>query len=918
MMSNRWVVHKFGGTSVGTAESMKKCVEIIRPFTSTQRVAVVVSAMGGKPKVTDLLLDMVHAAAGGRTQEIVEKMDLIMSKHRTCIAELLYKTPETHATILQQIESDLKDISDLLKAVSLMRMAHDQILELVSGYGEVWSATIMATAMRQEGMPFKFLNAREVLFVDEMTKVYWDESEEKLVKFIEEAEKEFATATNDTVPVPPHLLITGYVASTMDGVATTLKRDGSDYSASIFGRMLKSASITIWTDVSGVFSADPRRVPEAQILPDVSYTEAIELAYFGAKVIHPKTMEPAIQSKIPIYIRNTFFPEHEGTRIYLPNPSEQIKVRERSVCGFTTVDGIALLNIEGTGVLGVPGIAHRLFGALHADNITVMFIAQASSEHSICFATHSVNTSRARVAIENAFFYEIKHGMIGNIRIIEGCSIIAAVGERMHQLPGVSGLFFGALGDASINVLSISQGCDERNISAVVYSCDATRALRAVHASFWLSSLELSIGIVGTGRVGSALLQGLLEHLELLEDRLGIKLKIRGVCNSRKMLLGEDLSDSLKEILSFFNPEATATSRTSSAASLHSDAVRKSESHRSLQELEIAMSETSDDKLDTDLDVFLQHIKGGPTPHTIMVDVSSSYEVGERHPSWLAARSHIVTANKRALSAGLGLYNELNEQVRSSHHTYMSEVTIGASLPIRTTLNDILCSGDAVHAIVGLMSVSLNEVMSGICEEGLTFTDSLMRTYNEGLFEDDTFVDLEGLDVAEKSLILARELGYALEIEDLTTQPLARRREIHSWENITNEFAAEDKDLADKARAAAAKGCTLRYVQRITCDPPAVLGRRSHESKISVTAQLEEVELGSAHAMVKGAVYHFSFHTDRYSQTPLIVQGPLSDPANTASGIVGDILRIARSVGAKDRGPAVLSQKSSTVPAGNK
>jgi predicted amino acid-binding ACT domain protein len=355
--------------------------------------------------------------------------------------------------------------------------------------------------------------------------------------------------------------------------------------------------------------------------------------------------------------------------------SQEVKVRERAVCGFTTVDHISLLNIEGTGMIGVPGIAHRLFGALSTYNISVMFIAQASSEHSICFATHTIYADRACEAIQHAFFYELKQKYISAIRVVNSCSIIAAVGESMCHMPGVAGLFFGALGDASINVLSISQGCDERNLSAVVYTKDATRALRAVHSAFWLSSLELSIGIVGTGRVGSALLQTLLANLTMLESRLGLRVKIRGVANSRKMLLGEDLTGSLREILTYFGPSNASTGGIAAPAppaapagsSVHAHAlaghagtptaarkpraeslsdmaggnagglsssawgsrssggiasrsnsvdVRRSESSRSLQDLETAMSNAGDDKADTDLDVFLQHVKAGPTPHT--------------------------------------------------------------------------------------------------------------------------------------------------------------------------------------------------------------------------------------------------------------------------------------------------------------
>lgn len=300
MSNNSWIVHKFGGTSVGDASCMRKCIEIVRPLCSDQRVAVVVSAMGGKPKVTDLLLDLVHAAANLRLQEIQDKMLLIEQKHDQCVNIVLKDLPLARERILNMIRKDLKDIADLLRAVQLMRIAHDQILELVSGYGEIWSANIMTEAMRMQGLPFIFVNARDVLYVSEEetigTKVLWEESESKLQKFLaakqeeflaSEEGKEFQMKFPDTIL--PHLMITGYIASTRDGVATTLKRDGSDFSASIFGKMLSAKSITIWTDVSGVYSADPRRVPEAQIIPTVSYNEAIELAYFGAKVIHPKT-----------------------------------------------------------------------------------------------------------------------------------------------------------------------------------------------------------------------------------------------------------------------------------------------------------------------------------------------------------------------------------------------------------------------------------------------------------------------------------------------------------------------------------------------------------------------------------------------------------------------------------------------------
>lgn len=859
--------------------------------------------MGGKPKVTDLLLDSVHDAANSKDKDSYEKLQQILTKHRICVDKLLSKSPDIANDIIKKIENDLKDIGDLLKAVSLMKFAHEQILELVSGYGEVWSATIMAAAMRQEGLPFVFLNARDVLFVSEdnlgTTTIYWDESEKKVNEYIANSEKNNLLGTepggNSKVPIP-HLMITGYIASTKDGVATTLKRDGSDFSASIFGKMLKASSITIWTDVSGVYSADPRRVPDAQIISQVSYTEAIELAYFGAKVIHPKTMAPAIMDTIPIFIRNTFEPQHEGTRIYLP-PSKGEDVREKCVCGFTTVDNISLLNVEGNGMIGVQGIAHRLFGALNSANVAVMFIAQASSEHSICFAIKDMMTANAKKAIEEAFFYELKQKLITNIRVINGCSIIAAIGESMSNMPGVSGIFFGALGDAGINILSISQGCDERNISAVVYGKDATRALRAVHSAFWLSSLDLNIGLVGTGRVGSAVLQTLLDQLNVINERFGLNIKIRGIANSHKMMLGDNLDEEMKgKLLTFFskNKQSAANSP------------RRTLSNVSLKDLELAMAE-EEGKVPVDMSKFFDHVTSGSTPHTIIIDASTSTAIAQLHPKWLRKGAHVVTANKRAISAGLELYNEVYASAKTANRMYMSEVTIGASLPICTTLQDLLCSGDAVHSIVGLMSVSVGVVLTDLCENGLSFSKAIEKTYKQGLFEDDVFVDLEGTEAAQKLLILARTLGASIDISDIDIEPLVTRRTVNNWSNVGNVFEKEDQIMAERAAAAASKNCTLRYVQRIECTPPADLAN-SKSIQVKATVRLEEVSLDSTYAMVKGAVYHFEFHTEKYAQFPLMVQGPLADSSNTASGIIGDILRVARSFGAKDRGPVQLAK----------
>jgi aspartokinase/homoserine dehydrogenase 1 len=631
-------------------------------------------------------------------------------------------------------------------------------------------------------------------------------------------------------------------------------------------------------------------------------------------------MAPAVMAKIPIYIRNTFEPHHKGTRIFLsPDPKKDQKdnekdlleenLREKTVCGFTTVDNIALFNLEGTGMIGVPGIANRLFGALKNAQIAVMYIAQSSSEHSICFATTSQSVNKAKAAIEEAFFYELKQGYVSDITVIDHCSIIAAVGERMSHTPGVSGLFFGALGSASVSILSISQGCDERNISAVVHSKDATRALRAVHSAFWLSSLELSVAVIGTGRVGSALLTTLLENLNLLSNRFDVKLKIVGIANSRKMILGDDLTTSLqgKMIKSFVESKNEL-----------GEYLRKSYSNISMSELTQSMFLTEEEDknknnneknnnnnstgepLEFNANLFLEHLLASSSPHSMIIDTSTSHEIAACHPLWLRKGCHVVTANKRAIASELELYDAVFSAARSARRSYMSEVTIGAALPVFSTLQDLLYSGDGIHQIVGIMSVSAGAVLTDITDNGLSFSESVSRTFSKGLFEDDVFRDLEGIDVAEKLIVLGRELGIPMKIEDVEIEPLAPRRPIDTFLDLSQSFPEEDRLFKEKAAAAARKHCTLRYIQRIECSPAVGLAH-SFTGKVRATVKLEEVPLHSALAMVKGPLYHFAFHTDRYSQSPLVIQGPLSDSANTASGIFGDILRIARSLGAKDR-----------------
>ena len=444
------VVHKFGGTSVANAECYRRVADIVAARPEPRRF-VVVSAMSG---ITNTLIEAARLAAS-RDERHVEVLETVRERHRATISELLPGT--IGAEVMAAIKRDLADISDVLRAASLLRGSSRDTIELVSGYGEVWSAQILAALLSSLGHDAGWLDARDVLTVSRTeagADVDWSSSRERIARWAE------------GYRLPSTLVITGYVASTKDGVAATLGRNGSDYSASIFAALFAADEIHIWTDVDGVMSANPRLVPEAVTLDTLSYDEAMELAYFGAKVIHPSTMAPAVERALPIYIRNTFKAEHPGTRIHATSTSAF------PVKGLATVEQIALLNLEGTGMIGVPGTAHRLFGALRDEGISVVMISQGSSEHSICCAIPAVAVERARAAVERAFFAERHHGQIQTVDVTPNCSILAVVGEGMAGKPGIAARFFSTLGKAGVNLRAIAQGSSERNISVVVDAAD--------------------------------------------------------------------------------------------------------------------------------------------------------------------------------------------------------------------------------------------------------------------------------------------------------------------------------------------------------------------------------------------------------------------------------------------------------------
>ena len=820
-----WVVHKFGGTSVADAGRYKAVAEILLARRAKgERAAVVVSAMSG---VTDALLGLVSGAAA-RDESYAEGLHALRTRHLETAAALGLD-PAREKGLAEAVERDFRELEEVLRGVWIARLQSEHIAEFVSGHGELWSAQFLNALFEQKGCPSQWLDARQVLFVEADARgvaVDWETSRAKLKTWLGGRE-------------PDPLVVTGYVASTREGVATTLKRNGSDYSASIFAALLDASSVTIWTDVDGVLSADPRRVPDALVVPVLSYQEAAELAYFGAKVIHPNTMSPVIAGRIPVHIKNTFNPTAAGTTISAESSSSDIPVK-----GFATVEGMTLVNVEGTGMVGVPGIANKLFGALRAEGVSVVLISQGSSEHSICFAVPGAQGGLAKRTVEEAFMSEMTRGQIQTVGLTEGCCILAAVGDGMVDAPGVAGKFFTALGRAGVSVRAIAQGSSERNISAVIDEREATRALRNVHSAFYLSHQTLSVGVVGTGLIGGTFLDQLNARLEELRRRRSIDVRVRGLMNSRRMLLGERAVDlgSWKDDLGGKGTGA-------------------------------------------DIERFAEHVLAEHLPHAVLIDATSDAGVASRYAEWLDRGINVITPNKKGNTATLAQYRAVREAARRRGRYFLYETNVGAGLPVIHTLRDLLDTGDEILRIEGVLSGTLSYIFNTF-DGTKPFSQVVREAHARGYTEPDPRDDLSGMDVGRKLVILAREMGMEIELEDVEVESLVPEDlRSSSVEEYFDNLSRHDAAVATQLNAARSRGEVLRYVGTIEQD-----GR--------VSASLRPYPVAHPFAGLSESDNVVSFRTARYNVQPMIVRGPGAGPAVTAAGVFADLLRLATFLGA--------------------
>ena len=807
--AGRWVVHKFGGSSVADAACFARVADIVESQ-PTRRLGVVLSACKG---VTDALLQLVALA---EQQDAGWKARVVALRERhEAICKALLPAGEV-ADYLAEFDRDLADLDSVLRTTQVMRTAGGHVRDKVSGYGEIWSTRLFTRYIRHRGKRpgVQWIDARTCVVAE------WGPLG-PAIQFPLSTERLAAQVAADGGT----LIITGYIASDPAGIQTTLGRNGSDFSASIFGALLGAAEIQIWTDVDGVLSADPRRVPEAQVIDQLSYNEAMELAYFGAKVIHPQTMAPAVGRDIPIWIRNTFAPQKAGTLICAHPKSQQ------PVKGITSIDDVALVNLEGAGMIGVPGTAHRLFGALREEDISVILISQGSSEHSICCAVPFEQSQRAAGVVRAAFERELAGGQIQSVEVDADLAILAVVGDGMAGMPGIAAKVFNALGAAAVNVRAIAQGASERNISVVVPGKAATRALRAVHASFYLSPNTLSIGVIGPGTVGRVLLDQMASQSERLRRDFKLDLRVRGILSSKKMLLSDKGATLAKWQDEF------------AAASTPADLAR-----------------------------FVEHVGVDYLPHRVIIDCTASGEVAKHYAEWLAAGIHVVTPNKKANSADLASYRALHEARRRGASHYLYEATVGAGLPVIQTVRDLRETGDEIRSIEGIFSGTLAYLFN-VYDGTQPFSEIVRDAKQRGYTEPDPRDDLSGTDVARKLIILAREIGLELELADVQVESLVPAGlEGGSIEQFLERLPAHDAAMAQRFAAARGRGKVLRYVGRISEDGKATVG---------------VVELDGKHAFANIALTDnvVRFATSRYCNNPLIVQGPGAGPEVTAGGI---------------------------------
>ena len=811
-------VLKFGGSSVGTPERIKGLIEILKGYYSKgEHFTVVFSAFSG---VTDSLLEMSRRAANG-DESYRELFEKFMQRHQDAIAALLTGTHKDQ--VAAEMERSHHSLGNVLNGVFLVREASVRTMDYVVSFGERSSAYIIAHAMQQAGIQAAFLDARKIIRTNDtfgFAKVDFAATYPLV--------KEYYTQH------PEIQVVTGFIGATKDNLTTTLGRGGSDYSAAIIAAGLDATVIEIWTDVDGVLTADPRKVKKAFTIPKMTYAEAMEMSHFGAKVIYPPTLQPALQKRIPLYIKNTFNPDFTGTFV-----TDKRDPSGRAVTGISSINKVALLTLQGGGMFGVPGIAGRLFGSLANAGISVILITQGSSEHSITFAIPPELAVNAKQKVEEEFGYELEKGMIEPVKVESNLSVVAIVGENMRYRPGIAGRMFQALGKNGVNVVAIAQGSSELNISIVVSQSDEAKAMNALHEAFFLSDTkELHLFMVGVGLIGSTLIEQIRAQSTFLKEKRSLEVKIVGLANSRKML---------------FNEEGIQLGNWKEQLDASTEA--------------------------TDLAAFVGKMKSLNLSNAIFLDNTANGQVANFYENILESSISISTPNKIATSSSFLQYQRLKNIAARRGVQFMYETNVGAGLPVLSTLEDLITSGDRIIKIEGVLSGTMSFVFNEF-RPGRKFSEILKEAKERGYTEPDPREDLGGADVRRKLLILARETGLQMEAEDIVVESILPKaaEEAASVDAFFKELEKSDGHFEKMAAATEKEGKVLRMIASL----------ENGKARIS----LQPVDASNPFFTLSGSDNMIVFTTERYKDRPLVVRGPGAGAEVTAAGVFAEIVRI--------------------------
>ncbi|MEP0547519.1 MAG: bifunctional aspartate kinase/homoserine dehydrogenase I [Rhodothermales bacterium] len=813
-------VAKFGGSSVGTPDRVREVVRLVAAMPEAVRPVVVSSAFGG---VTDVLLAAIEAAKG-RTGEHADRLAALRTRHAEAVDALALdgERDALNATLKPIFDN----VAELLHGVYLLRECTPRFQDAIISAGERLSVPVVAAAFRAAGHAAVALDATAFVRTD-------DAFGEAAVDFAETerlTRARFAEIDAGTIPV-----VTGFVASTDEGVTTTLGRSGSDYTATILGGALDADEVVIWTDVDGVLSADPRIAPEAFTLAHLSYREAAELAHFGAKVLHPRTMRPLEEKGIPLRIKNTMNPDAPGSLIVAEPPPGEGHIR-----AITAVRAAALVTLEGAGIIGVPDLTARVFETLADADLPVLLIAQASSQGSLCFAVRDRDRAHALRVLEKEFERECERGDLHGIRALPDVAVLAGVGKGMREVPGLAGRMFATLARARVNVLAIAEGASEHNLSAVVADGDAPRAVDALHEAFPLRRLRAHVVVVGAGTIGRKLLDLLARQAPDLLERQRLNLRLVGLADSRRLTWDE--------------------------RGLAFDGAR--------ERLDAADS--------SGLDAVTERIAAARLERLVVVDATASEEVARRYPDWLRAGAAVVTPNKQANTLGLDFYDSVRAAAREGEAPFLYETTVGAGLSVISTLRDLIRTGDRVRRIEGVLSGTLAFLFNAL-RDGTPFSAAVRLAAERGYTEPDPRADLSGEDVGRKLLTLAREMGLrpepdAVRVESLVPEALRAVPLTDFWDRLAEHDAAWERRVREHAE----RGEQMQYVSLLTPD--------------EIHAGVRTLPPDSPLADLRGAANVVAFHTERYAEEPLIVQGPGASAEITASVLLADIVRAAEAM----------------------